>query len=84
MADGANEILVEVKDLDVQFPVSAGLFRARGGGIVRAVDHVSLRIRRGETLGLVGESRCGKSTLGRAILRLIPVTVGRSCSRATI
>ncbi len=77
MAEGPGEILVETKDLDVHFAVSAGLFRARHDGVVRAVDHVNLRIRRGETLGLVGESGCGKSTLGRAILRLIPPTAGR-------
>ncbi len=72
-----NEILVETKDLDVHFAGAAGLFRAKRSGGVRAVDRVSLQIRRGETLGLVGESGCGKSTLGRAILRLIPPTAGQ-------
>ena len=77
MVDKGGEPLVEAKDLDVHFPVSGGFFGGKRGGVVRAVDQVSLRIRRGETLGLVGESGCGKSTLGRAILRLIPPTGGR-------
>jgi oligopeptide transport system ATP-binding protein len=55
--------MLSIENLSVQFPVS-------GGGTVRAVDNVSLEIRKGETLGLVGESGCGKTTLGRAILRL--------------
>ncbi len=77
MSDARSEILVEARELDVHFPVSASLFGGKRGGVVRAVDHVSLQIRRGETLGLVGESGCGKSTLSRAILRLIPPTGGR-------
>lgn len=73
---GMSEALLEVEHLKVHFPV-------RGGGwfgkreFVRAVDDVSLRIGAGETLGLVGESGCGKTTLGRAILRLIEPTAGR-------
>ena len=71
-----NDILVETCNLTVRFPVLAGLMRRRPVGAVMAVDRINLRIRRGETLGLVGESGCGKSTLARAILRLIPATSG--------
>lgn len=68
--------IVRVDDLRVHFPVkSRGVF-PRTVGQVKAVDGVSLRIGSGETLGLVGESGCGKSTTGRAILRLIPITSG--------
>lgn len=71
-----NDILVETRNLTVRFPVLAGLVRRRPVGAVKAVDRINLRIRRGETLGLVGESGCGKSTLARAILQLIPATSG--------
>ncbi|HET8998814.1 MAG TPA: ABC transporter ATP-binding protein [bacterium] len=67
--------LLSVTDLFKRFPTSNGVFR-RGGGTVRAVDGVSFEIREGETLALVGESGCGKTTVGRAILRLIPSTSG--------
>ena len=61
--------LVEVRDLKMHFPIYAGLLRRRVGQ-VKAVDGISFDVMQGETLGLVGESGCGKSTAGRAILRL--------------
>src|SRR5689334_18869749 len=64
-----QETLIEVKNLTKYFPVGGGLFR-KGADVVKAVDDVSFAIRRGETFGLVGESGCGKTTLGRSILRL--------------
>ncbi|GER89408.1 ABC transporter ATP-binding protein [Dictyobacter vulcani] len=67
--------LVDVKGLKVHFPVKGGLL-GRTVGQVKAVDGVDLFVRRGETLGLVGESGCGKSTTGRAILQLIKPTAG--------
>ncbi len=71
-----GELLLDVQDLKVHFPIYSGLLRGRSGE-VKAVDGVSFDIRRGETLGLVGESGCGKSTTGRAILRIVEPTGGR-------
>ena len=68
--------LLEVKDLRMHYPINTGLF-ARQTGAVKAVDDVSFTIARGETLGLVGESGCGKSTTGRLVLRLLEPTSGR-------
>ncbi|MBC9071509.1 dipeptide ABC transporter ATP-binding protein [Thauera sp. CAU 1555] len=67
--------LLAVRDLQVHFPVRKGIFR-RTVGQVRAVDGVSLELRPGRTLALVGESGCGKTTVGKAILQLIPPTAG--------
>ena len=68
--------LLEVENLKKYFPVKKGIL-SRTVGEVRAVDGVSFTIKRGETLGLVGESGCGKTTVGRTILRLIEPTAGR-------
>src|SRR4051812_25974077 len=73
----ADGNLVEVEGLKVWFPIKSGILLDRHIGDVRAVDDVSFVIRRGETLGLVGESGCGKSTVGRTILRLYKPTAGR-------
>ena len=70
------ELLLEVFDLKKHFPVHRGVMQRRAGA-VRAVDGVSFRLHRGETLGLVGESGCGKTTVARTILRLTPPTSGR-------
>ncbi|MFO8015309.1 MAG: dipeptide ABC transporter ATP-binding protein [Phycisphaerae bacterium] len=67
--------MLQVRDLKTHFPVRRGLF-GRTVGYVRAVDGVSFTLETGKTLGLVGESGCGKTTTGRTILRLIPATAG--------
>lgn len=67
--------LLEVRDLHTHFPVRSGLL-GRSAGVLRAVDGVSFTIGSGESLGLVGESGCGKTTIGRTVLRLIPATGG--------
>ncbi|HEY6057125.1 MAG TPA: ATP-binding cassette domain-containing protein, partial [Candidatus Limnocylindrales bacterium] len=78
-ATSANgtDVLVEVRDLVKHFVIRGGPLGIQTIGAVRAVDGVSFRVRRGETLGLVGESGCGKTTLGKVILRLIPPTSGQ-------
>jgi oligopeptide/dipeptide ABC transporter ATP-binding protein len=70
------DALMKVRGLEVHFPIRRGLFR-RQVGAVRAVDGVSFDLKRGETLGLVGESGCGKSTTGLAMLRLLNPTAGQ-------
>src|SRR5205807_3901806 len=67
--------LLDVKGLKVHFPIKGGLL-GRTVAHIKAVDGVDLFVRKGETLGLVGESGCGKSTTGRAILQLIKPTAG--------
>jgi len=76
VGNGGDSPLLSVRDLRMWFPITSGIILERHVGDVRAVDGVSLDIRRGETLGLVGESGCGKSTTGRAILRLYRPTGG--------
>ena len=73
---GQDDVLVSVRDVVKHFEIKGGLLGIRRVGAVRAVDGVSFDIRRGETLGLVGESGCGKTTLGKVILRLLPPTSG--------
>ncbi|MCG2768250.1 MAG: ATP-binding cassette domain-containing protein, partial [Anaerolineae bacterium] len=71
-----NSVLVEIKDLRMWFPITQGIIIQRHVGDIKAVDGVSFTIRKGETLGLVGESGCGKTTTGRAILQLYRPTGG--------
>jgi len=75
MAD--NGQLVQVQDLKMHFPITQGIIIQRKAGAIKAVDGVSFGIVQGETLGLVGESGCGKSTTGRAILQLYEPTAGK-------
>ena len=71
-----NNVIIEVKGLKMFFPVIQGIILQRQVGAVRAVDGLDFSIKTGETLGLVGESGCGKSTTGRAILQLYRPTAG--------
>jgi oligopeptide transport system ATP-binding protein len=73
---GGEEHLIEVQGLTMHFPVTRGIVFQRRVGTVKAVDGISFSIKKGETLGLVGESGCGKSTTGRAILQLYRPTAG--------
>ena len=76
MNSSPNDTLLEVKNLKMYFPVTKGLFRRKVAD-VKAVDDVSFTVKRGETLGLVGESGCGKTTVGRCLLRLYRPTAGQ-------
>ncbi|MGP4081434.1 ABC transporter ATP-binding protein [Pseudalkalibacillus sp. R45] len=75
-SDQTNETILEVDNLKMHFPIKAGLMQ-KTVGHVKAVDGISFKLRRGETLGIVGESGCGKSTLGRAIIRLYKPSSGK-------
>src|SRR5262245_24140418 len=79
--DQSNNYLLEVKGLKKFFPIQKGLLR-RTVGHVKAVDDVNFFVREGETLGLVGESGCGKSTAGRSIIRLYEPTAGQVLFRS--
>ena len=72
-----DDVLLEVKNLKMHFPVSSGFLSRKPTGYVKAVDDVSFTVKRGETLGLVGESGCGKTTTGRCILQLYKPTEGQ-------
>ena len=69
--------MLRVEELQVHFPLRKGVLIQRQIGTVKAVDGVSFALQRGETLGLVGESGCGKSTTGLAMLRMLEPTAGR-------
>jgi len=69
--------VLAVRDLKVHFPITSGVVMKRQVGTVKAVDGVSFSVARGETLGLVGESGCGKSTTGLAVLRMLDITSGK-------
>ena len=74
-ADG--DVLLRAEGIVKHFPIKEGIFFKHQVGSVKAVDGVSLQVRRGETLGLVGETGCGKSTLARCLMRLFPLTAGK-------
>lgn len=76
MSPQLNETILDVRDLKMYFPVTRGLLRRKVAD-VKAVDGVTFKLRKGETLGLVGESGCGKTTVGRCIIRLYQPTHGQ-------
>jgi oligopeptide transport system ATP-binding protein len=72
-----NDPILEIRNLKKYFYVTSGVVFSKVVGVIKAVDDASFSIRRGETLGLVGESGCGKTTLGRCLLRLEAPTSGQ-------
>lgn len=76
MATNDSDVLLRITDLKMYFPITEGIIFQRRVGDIKAVDGITIDIKRGETLGLVGESGCGKSTTGRAILQLHRPTAG--------
>src|SRR6187397_1274374 len=76
MSDAPGDVVMETRDLVKHFPLTRGVVFKRQVGAVRAVDGINLRLRRGETLGIVGESGCGKSTLARLLVGLERPTSG--------
>ncbi|MCK5363114.1 MAG: ABC transporter ATP-binding protein, partial [Gammaproteobacteria bacterium] len=76
LSGNGHDVLLEITNLEKHFPVTKGIVFKRTVARVKAVDGVSLSIRKGETLGLVGESGCGKTTIGRCILKLETPTNG--------
>ena len=74
--NGQGEVLLSVQNLKMHFPITRGIILQRQVGSIKAVDGITFDLMRGETLGLVGESGCGKSTTGRAILQLYEPTAG--------
>jgi oligopeptide/dipeptide ABC transporter ATP-binding protein len=77
-SQNGGDVLLSVRHLKKHFPIRSGIIMRRQVGAVYAVDDVSFDVKRGETMGLVGESGCGKSTTARVILRLIPETAGQA------
>src|SRR5215213_2067100 len=75
--NGQSDVLVDVQNLKMYFPIRRGLLVERTVGHVHAVDDITFHVRKGETLGLVGESGCGKSTTGRAVLQIYKPTAGK-------
>ena len=73
-----EETIVNATNLKKYFPIKEGLFSSTKD-FIKAVDNVDIKINKGETFGLVGESGCGKTTLGRVLINLIPLTAGTLC-----